>query len=126
MKKVSTETKQNHASLSSPAEMPMLAGDTLQTEDLVRYLTQIVFSRPNDAIALACGQNYCIEEMDLSAVAEFKRKDENMEIKFVDRVKALQVLWEILSARDGREEEKTAWQFLQALKEGEKNEEESE
>ena len=119
------ENKRNHDSLSSSAVSPR-AERPLQTEDLVRYLTRIAFSRPNDAIALACGQAYGIEEMDLAAVAEFKRKDENMEIKFVDRVKALQVLWEILRTQNERQEEAAAWQFLQALKDGEADEEESE
>lgn len=122
MKKVSKENSEIiHAGLSSPADMTMPEARMPQTQDLVRFLTQIVFSKPNDAIALACGQKVRVKDMDLAAVAEFKRKDETTEIKFVDRVKALQLLWEILRTQDGQEEEKTAWQFLQALREGEQS-----
>ena len=53
-----------------------------------------------------------IRKMDLSAVAEFKRNaNGTVEVKFVDRVKALSALYEMLGAGDANE----AAEFLQAL-----------
>ena len=50
--------------------------DAIQKEDVVRCLCRLAFSRPNDAIALACGQIHGgIEAMDLAAVAEFKHRE---------------------------------------------------
>lgn len=92
------------------------ARQEIRPEDVVRKLCQIAFSRPNDAIALACGQQYgSIENMDLAAVAEFKYKDENAEVKFVDRVRALQLLWELLGEEDGGGPQSAARDFLLAL-----------
>ncbi len=73
------------------------AGETVGPEDVVRRLCQIAFSRPNDAVALACGQQQgAIGDLDLAAVAEFKWKPECAEVKFLDRVRALQALGELL------------------------------
>lgn len=88
---------------------------SVQMEDVLRRLCQIAFSRPNDAIALACGRTgRCIEELDLTAVAEFKYKEEAAEVKFLDRVRALQVLGELLSAEEEKKEG-AAKDFFRAL-----------
>ena len=80
-----------------------------------RRLCQIAFSQPNDAVALACGQQYGnIENLDLAAVAEFKRKEEQIEVKFLDRVRALQVLGELLNGTESNAED-TARDFFRAL-----------
>ena len=84
-------------------------------EDVVRRLCQIAFARPNDAIALACGQRPAdAAELDLSAVAEFKWKEDAAEVKFFDPVRALQTLSTLLDhgddALDG-----TAEAFFRAL-----------
>ena len=53
-----------------------------------------------------------IRKMDLSAVAEFKRNGNGtVEVKFVDRVKALSALYDMLGGGDADE----AAEFLQAL-----------
>lgn len=89
--------------------------EMVQMEDVLRRLCQIAFSQPNDAVALACGQQYDkIENLDLAAVAEFKRKDEQTEVKFIDRVRALQVLGELLSGKESNADD-TARDFFRAL-----------
>ncbi len=89
--------------------------EMVQPEDVLRRLCQIAFSQPNDAVALACGQQYGnIENLDLAAVAEFKRKEEQIEVKFLDRVRALQVLGELLNGTESNAED-TARDFFRAL-----------
>ena len=64
-------------------------------------------------IALACGQIHGgIEAMDLAAVAEFKHREGQTEVKFLDRVRALQALGELLGGEGGDD---TAQAFFQAL-----------
>ena len=73
--------------------------EIVKQEDVLRFLCQIAFSQPNDAVALACGQQYGnIENLDLAAVARFKR--EQIEVKFLDHLRALQVLGELLNGTE--------------------------
>ena len=91
------------------------AGETVKPEDVIRRLCQIAFSRPNDAVALACGQKRgAVAELDLAAVAEFKCKEDSAEVKFLDRVRALQVLGELLGEKE-TDRDGTARDFLAAL-----------
>lgn len=67
-------------------------------EAVLRQVEKLAVSRVNDAVRLAyltsedMGQ---LEELDLTPVTEFKRnKDGGVEIKFVDRLAALQWLLE--------------------------------
>lgn len=57
-----------------------------------------------------CGS---IENMDLAAVAEFKHREGQTEVKFLDRVRALQALGELLGGGEGGDD--TARAFFQAL-----------
>lgn len=72
-------------------------------EDIVRQLCRIAFSKPNDGVALACDlKSHAVGSLDLMAVSEFKCKDGAREIKFFDRVKALELLAALLGAqKDG-------------------------
>lgn len=83
--------------------------------DVVRRVTEIAFSDPADAVALACGQQ-CrpAADMDLAAVSEFKCKDGLGEVKFLDRLRALELLWSLLGGGSGGEDA-AAQAFLQAL-----------
>lgn len=87
----------------------------VRREDVVEALKEIAFGRVNRGVELAYLEDPTAErirKMDLSTVAEFKRGANGaVEIKFVDRVKALGALYEMLGGGDENE----AAEFLQAL-----------
>ena len=93
-------------------KMREAASGPLKREDVLRRLAQLAFGRVNDAIRLALHEGtYDPDELALSAVAEFKATDKGLEVKFVDRVRALEALYSLLGdgAGDG------AVDFFQAL-----------
>ena len=53
-------------------------------------------SKPNDAISLALHPEKRLSTLDLWGVAEFKKGNNGIEIKFTDRVKAISLLLEAL------------------------------
>lgn len=77
-----------------------MAQKELTRADVIRQLWRIACSRPSAAVALAYQEKpsrEAIQRLDLGAVSEFRRNSAgSVEIKFVDRVKALQVLYELL------------------------------
>ena len=80
----------------------------LGREDVIEALKKIAFGRVNRSEPTA----QLIRKMDLSAVAEFKRNaNGTVEVKFVDRVKALSALYDMLGGGDANE----AAEFLEAL-----------
>ena len=87
----------------------------VRREDVIEALKEIAFGRVNCGVELAYLEDPTAErirKMDLSTVAEFKRGANGaVEIKFVDRVKALGALYEMLGGGDENE----AAEFLQAL-----------
>ena len=89
-------------------QMREAAVGQLRREDVLRRLAQLAFGRANDVVRLALlGREAGMEHMDLSAVSEIKVTDKGgVEIKFVDRVKALATLCELLesSGSGGAEE----------------------
>lgn len=84
--------------------------------DAIRRLTELAFGRANDAVALALSgkrDEAEVGQMDLSAVAEFKVTDKGgVEIKFLDRIRALEALCTLLGEEGGGAEE-----FFRALEE---------
>ena len=74
------------------------AAGQLRREDALRRLAQIAFGRANDAVKLALHAGEAdTEGLDLSAVAEFKVTDKGgVEVKLVDRVRALETLCGLL------------------------------
>lgn len=73
------------------------AAAQLRREDAVRRLAQLAFGRANDAVKLALDPGGVeAEKLDLSAVAEFKVTDKGVEVKLVDRVRALETLCGLL------------------------------
>lgn len=95
-------------------------GDTIEKkdvrrEDVIEALKEIAFGRVNRGVELTYLSEptaQLIRKMDLSAVAEFKRNGNGtVEVKFVDRVKALSALYDMLGGGDADE----AAEFLQAL-----------
>jgi len=87
----------------------------LGREDVIEALKKIAFGRVNRGVELTYLSEptaALIRKMDLSTVAEFKRNaNGTVEVKFVDRVKALSALYEMLGGGDANE----AAEFLEAL-----------
>lgn len=85
-------------------------------EDVVGRLAELAFGRANDAVALALApgrESVSVAELDLSAVSEFKVTDKGgVEIRFLDRVKALETLCQLLDRVDSSA---GAEAFLRAL-----------
>lgn len=75
-----------------------LAGQ-IRREDALRRLAQLAFGDAGDAMRLALDPR-CADPagLDLSAVAEFKVTEKGVEIKLVDRVRALATLCELLES----------------------------
>ncbi len=77
------------------------AAGQIRREDVVRRLAQLAFGRANDAVALALRGGEP-EGLELSAVSEFRVTDKGgVEVKLVDRVRALEALWELLGDSGG-------------------------
>jgi len=75
-----------------------LAGQ-IRREDAVRRLAQLAFADAGDVMKLALNPGGVDPaELDLSAVAEFKVTEKGVEIKLVDRVRALATLCELLES----------------------------
>lgn len=71
-----------------------------EREDVIRQLWKIACSRPSGAVLLAYLEQpsrETVRRLDLDAVSEFRRSSTGgIEIRFIDRVKALQALYELL------------------------------
>jgi hypothetical protein len=87
--------------------------EQIRREDAVRRLAELAFGRANDGAALAMGsaeERQDVRALDLSAVSELKVTDKGVEIKFLDRVRALETLCGLLENDDD-----AAASFFQAL-----------
>lgn len=77
-------------------------------ERVIQRLYETALGRANDAVKLAYCQEPTEEEikkLDLGAVAEFRRSNlGSVEIRFIDRVKALQALAGMLEGEGGEAE----------------------
>ena len=95
-----------------------MAEKEISRGEVLQELKKIALSRPNAAIELAYmdrPERRTIQRLDLSAVSEFKRNSAGaVEIRFIDRVKALQVLCEAL---DGGGDGEQTDEFFRALEE---------
>lgn len=84
-------------------------------EDVIRQLSELAFGRTNSAVELALSPQEAgpdLQNLDLSAVAEMKVTEKGgMEIKFIDRIRALEVLCGLLGGQTGSD----ADAFFQAL-----------
>ena len=75
------------------------AAGELRREDVLRRLAELAFGRANYAARLALRPGETDpERLELSAVSELKVTDKGVEIKFVDRVRALETLWNLLES----------------------------
>jgi len=88
----------------------------IRRDDAVRRLAQMAFGRVNDAVRLALNpREVDLDQLDLSAVSELKVTDKGVEIRLVDRVRALEALCELLENGIGGADE-----LYQALEEAAK------
>lgn len=80
------------------------AAGQIRREDAVRRLAQLAFGRANDAAALALGRGSVdAADLDLAAVSELRVSDKGVEVKFVDRIRALEALCGLLESEGGGE-----------------------
>lgn len=84
-------------------QMRSAAAGELRREDALRRLAQLAFGRANDAARLALSPREVDPgSLDLSAVAELKVTDKGgVEVKLVDRVRALEALCALLGESGG-------------------------
>ena len=84
-----------------------MAEEKRQREQLIRQVRRLTRARVNDAVKLAYLSGEALEAidgLDLTAMTEFKRAGNGaVEIKFTDRLKALEKLMELI--RENRETE---------------------
>ncbi len=80
-------------------------------EDVARRLAELAFGKANDCVRLALEEEPRLEKLDLGLLSEIKRNEKGtVEIKLVDRLKALEQL-AALAQSQGTDLES----FLQAL-----------
>lgn len=83
----------------------------IDREDVVRRLAELAFGKVNDCVRLVVEEQPCIEGLDLGLLSEIKRNEKGtVEIKLVDRLKALEQLAALAQTRGADLES-----FLQAL-----------
>ena len=64
-------------------------------EKIRQQLRKMAFGKPNDCVKLAMCEDVDIEKLDLSMLTEIKRSEKGtVEIKLVDRIRALERLLE--------------------------------
>ena len=96
------------------------AAGQLRRDDAVRRLAQLAFGRANDAVKLALHAGGTDpDQLDLSAVAEFKVTDKGVEVKLVDRVRALETLSSLLESGEGHGAEELYRALAEAAEEAE-------
>ncbi|MBR2048231.1 MAG: terminase small subunit [Oscillospiraceae bacterium] len=83
----------------------------IRREDVTRRLAELAFGQPNDCVRLALEEVEDLEGLDLSLLSEIKRSEKGMvEIKLIDRLRALEQLAQAAGEDRGQVEE-----FLKAL-----------
>lgn len=80
-------------------------------------LKRLAFSPANDAVRLALyGQNLSsleLDQLDLFCLSELKYGDKGVELKFFDRQKALELLYNIASSADEEQKERSFYDTLE-------------
>ena len=84
----------------------------IRRQDVVRRMAELAFGKANDCVRLVLEDEPTVDKLDLSLLSEVKRNDKGtVEIKLIDRLKALEQLAQV-AGDDGGEME----QFLAALR----------
>ena len=84
-----------------------------QREELLERLRRLADRPVNDAVRLAFLTPENVDQvgtLDLSGLTELKRTDKGVEVKFVDQVKVLEMMRELMAKDTGNAEE-----FFRAL-----------
>ena len=90
----------------------ILAGE-IRRGDVTRRLAELAFGKANDCVRLALEDDPKLGRLDLSLLSEIKRNEKGtVEIKLIDRLKALELL-----AQTAGEDKDAAEEFLKALQE---------
>ena len=101
-------------------KMRTAAADQICREDVLRRLAQLAFGSAGGAARLALRRG---EDdpgtLDLSAVAELKVTDKGVEVKLVDRVRALETLCSLLESGEGHGAEELYRALAEAAEEAE-------
>lgn len=84
--------------------MRCAAADQLKREDVLRQLARLAFGRVDDAVQLALHRgDLDTGGLELSAISELRVTEKGVEVKLVDRVRALESLWKLLDTGDTQE-----------------------
>ena len=86
----------------------------MEREEMLSRLTEVACAKPNGAVQLAFLKEQdapFIDRLDLMALAELKIAERSVEMKFIDRVK----LVELLLGASRRENGSVAAQLLEAM-----------
>ena len=91
-----------------------IRGGEIRRRDVTRRLAELAFGKANDCVRLALEDDPRLDRLDLSLLSEVKRNDKGtVEIKLIDRLKALEQLALVAGEDSGEMEE-----FLAALRGG--------
>ena len=106
------DPEQAAAEIGRRERMRCDAAAQLKREDVLRQLARLAFGRVDDAVTLALRRGETEPEgLELSAVSELRVTEKGVEVKLVDRVRALETLWKLLEASEPQQ----ADPLLQAL-----------
>ena len=96
-------------------QMRCAAADQLKREDVLRQLARLAFGRVDDAVQLALHRgDLDTGGLELSAISELRVTEKGVEVKLVDRVRALETLWKLLEASEPQQAD-PLYQALAAL-----------
>lgn len=85
----------------------------VRKSDVVRRLAELAFGEANDCVRLALEESPALDRLDLSLLSEVRRNEKGtVEIKLIDRLRALEQLALATGRDDGRAE-----LFLRSLRE---------
>ena len=78
-------------------------GQKIDRETVLRQLARVAFCRTNDGVHLALAEETPqVGRLRLEGVSRIKRgRDGSVEVEFCDRIRALQLLYQLLEEREG-------------------------
>ena len=97
-------------------QMRSAAAAAVKREDVLRQLAKLAFGGAEDAVRLALERGEAApEELELSAVSELRVTEKGVEVKLVDRVRALETLWRLLGESGGGAQQDELYRALTEL-----------